>query len=365
LWKRGKTFYFKIPGRRWATTGQSVRADAEAHAIAAIHKTPPPPRRRTLRANLSLGDYLRPFYGPECPHIRRLRDEGKSIGEAYTYGCRQLIKKKILPDPVADVPVQDLRRADLLDFRSRLSEKYGPRTCNRTLQIIKTALTEGCYREELTRNPALGIGQKKYKQRAVGIFSEEEIKRMFGECPGPWADRMSWTAFLTLYSCGLRRGELMALAWRSIDFERAVVRITAAVKTDAGEVGPPKWGRERWTPLPRHTTQALREWRKATPFVLPGCTVFHDAEGRMLRRTWVTKTFGAAMQALGIDAKVRSLRPHSLRHTLATHLAATGYDAERIRAAMGWTTAAVQAQDTHLQPEHLRGQADAVDKLFG
>ena len=75
--------------------------------------------------------------------------------------------------------VHQLRRRDIIDFRSRLFTKNGPRIVNRTLGVLKTALKEGYFREDLHRDPTAGIGNIKYEAKESGIFTQKELKNLF------------------------------------------------------------------------------------------------------------------------------------------------------------------------------------------
>ncbi len=61
----------------------------------------------------------------------------------------------------------------------------------------------------------------------------------------------------------------------------------------------------------------------------------------------------------------RNLRPHSLRHSVATLLRAGGIDAAAIRASMGWSSEAVREGHTHWNVGHFGDRRRAVDELFG
>jgi integrase len=72
-----------------------------------------------------------------------------------------------------------------------------------------------------------------------------------------------------------------------------------------------------------------------------------------------------AIKAAKIDKQDRNLRPHSLRHSLATHLRGYGIDAAQIRAAMGWSSEAIQDNYTHWNEAHFKAQKKRVEELFG
>ncbi|MBN1835770.1 MAG: site-specific integrase [Spirochaetales bacterium] len=364
LWNRSGIFYYRLRGwSTWRTTGCDSKQDALDFIAEKLHELPPEPRRAAPGRKVSLKRYLEPFYTDECPHVQRLRTEGKSIGSYHIHACRQLIQNKINPDSISEIMVQDLRRADILDFRNRLAAKYGPSVVNRTIMVLKTALKEGLYREELQRDPSAGIGNIKYQLRESGTFTEEEIVRMFGECPGPWISDKAYTYFLLLFTTGIRRGEGLALTWGSVDFEHSVIYIRQTLLND-GRITPPKWGKTRETPLPEFTATALKTWRAKSLHVLPDSFVFSRPNGDPHKASWTHYCFHTAMRTLGIDARARQLRVHSLRHSSHSVLLAKGVSPELLRAAFGWSDIAVQRGYSHLSGQDLQGQARVIDGLF-
>ena len=354
--KRGYSYYVRWAGEKTAhATGCRTRRDAEEWARE---------RLGAVQTNVTVREYLEPYFTPECPHVQRLRGEGKSIGDTYIDDQRGRIKLHIFPDLLSNIHVSDLRRADVLDFRQRLIKKgVGPRTINRVIGILKIAFREGVYREELERNPADGIGNITYEEKEPGVFSTEELSRIFESNPGIWRDSVEYTCFLLAAASGLRRGELLALTWGQIDFDRSRIRIDRAMKSrDGSEIGKPKWGRTRETYLVPQSEEALRELRNQSDHVLPDGLVFGYPDGTIRLEKWWGGAFKKAMINAGIDAKARNLTPHSFRHSCATLLAEAQQDPRRIREALGWTGEIVADRYIHaeaLSLDGLRSEAES------
>ena len=127
--KSGYVWYYRLADEKTGhSTGESLKRKAAEYVENEILPKIERPGRVTL------GEYLRPFFvWDECPHVRRLRTEGKSISSTYVKDQRRRIEMYILGDPVCEIPIGDLRRADILDFRERLFDpdrerKVGART---------------------------------------------------------------------------------------------------------------------------------------------------------------------------------------------------------------------------------------------
>jgi integrase len=374
LWKRTDrrgVYYFCQGDGPWRSTGTPRRAEAEAYALAAIEKAREAARQAAEAAKLQretvpLREYLKPFYGPACVHVARLRAEKKSIGAEHVKHCRAILDKHIVTDPIAERNVRELRRGDIEDFRGRLLARgLGDGQVNRILRVLKTCLREGVHREDLERDPAAGVGLIHHRYPERGVFSRDELKALFPASGlGPWGSLQTYCLFMFAATMGARRSEILALRWRDIDLDKKEANIRQAWKSET-ELGPPKWGRAReGLPLPATTAARLRELRKASLHVLPDALVFHEADGGRLSSRWYQEAFHAGMKAAKIDAKARRLTGHSFRHSLATALRDAGVSAEKVQAALGWRDTKTMDGYTHFSAEHLRGQAELIDKLF-
>lgn len=271
----------------------------------------------------------------------------------------------MLTDPIADIPVGRLKGAHILDFRQRVLDAKGPGVANRALSALKCCLREGYFREELSRDPCLGVGRINIQRREVGTFTADELRMLFpAEEVGPWHDWQDYTAFIIAATCGLRRSEILALCWEHVDFENKLIRVEQSFNFKIETLGLPKWGKVRATPLPSRTAKALKDLRSESLHVLPGSFVFCYPDGTRLGGTWWADAFTRTMKDARIDAKTRNLKPHSFRHTLATILADKGQQPEKIRAALGWSNETTQSGYTHWGATDLNGQAAIIDGLL-
>lgn len=352
--------YFKLAGwKTYKSTGKKTKSDAMVVVQEAIEKETKNLTEQTL------GEYLQPYFRwTECPHVRRLREENKSISKEYVEDQRKRMERLILPDPISKRAFSNLKRADVLDFRSRLvAAGVGARTINRTIGILKIICKEAYFRMDIDRDPSLGIGEMKYEKNEIGTFSTKEIKALFEECPGVWRDRCGYTAFLLAAHCGLRRNEILGLQWKQVDFDNSVINVNQALR--GREIAPPKWQKVRISPITEKCIEELKKLRSESSWILPDSFVICPVTGEPFGVTWWRKRFYRAMKLAGIDRVGRNLRPHSFRHSLGSLLAGAGADGARIRASMGWSSEAVQAGYIHWQAEHFDGQREIIEKLLG
>ena len=359
LWKRGKVWYYKLPEiKHYLSTGQTTRRAAEHYVIDILNKKGP-----AVSCSYTFSQYAEPYFDwDRCPHVRRLREEGKSITRRHAKIQRQRLNKHILSDPFVNKRMSEITRADILVLRSRLLVKNAPATVNKVLGIVKVIFREALYREEITRDPTAGVGRIKEHKKERGVFTVEELRVLFPDHGyGPWRDVHDYTCFYLAAVTGLRRGEILALRWKHIDFDRRVLTVSEAWK-GGQEIGPPKWEHNRLVPLSSRTIDRLSRLQAASIRFSPDDFVFCSDSGQRFGETWWRKRFCAAMDRSTIDRQNRHLTPHSFRHTINTLVRNSGHDPAKIRAVLGWMDEAIQNNYTHWDVDHLKEWAGIVDK---
>ncbi len=159
--------------------------------------------------------------------------------------------------------------------------------------------------------------------RAMRILDRDDIPRLLD------AAESSYRALLaTAIFSGLRRGELLGLLWREVDFEAGLIQVSRALDHRGRRVEPKTPGAVREVVLMPALARTLREHRLASPFSGEDDYVFASASGRPRDgRNVLRRGLGRAVERAGLDGRERpTLRFHDLRHTYASLLVAGGAD---------------------------------------
>jgi integrase len=270
----------------------------------------------------------------------------------------------------------EIRRAHILDLRNRLKEKTGLNTVNKVIATVKTVLSEAYFRQEIEIDPGSRIGNIQHAKQERGILSLEELGFLFKEIPGPWGDLQAYCVFNTAVKTGMRCGEVLALTWDAIDFQADTIDIRQAWK-DQHNRGLPKSNKKRKIPVVRSVLDPLLQLQEESVRIATTDLVFCYEDGLRLGVTWWKNRFTKAMikaeesEKACTDWKDRNITPHSLRHSLNSHLLNSGCDPIKVRAYMGWSDnivqpilTAVQAGYTHWPPDMLRDLLPSIDALF-
>lgn len=149
--------------------------------------------------------------------------------------------------------------------------------------------------------------------------------------------------FLTAAFTGLRRGELIALRWRDVDFVGSVVRVRASY---AGErLTTPKSGRIRSVPLAPDVAKALAALGQRPAFTGDDDLVFVGEHGTYLDGSALRRRYGKALER----GHLRQLRFHDLRHTFGTRMIAKA-DISRVQEWMGHADVQTTMKYLHYAP---------------
>jgi integrase len=212
-------------------------------------------------------------------------------------------------------------------------------------RVLNRALARAVERETLSRNVAAIIKPPKVEEGEVEILTADEIALVLKGIDGHELAPMVNLDLAT----GLRRGELLALAWTSLDLDAATVRVVRAIEeTKAGlRLKVPKTGHGRRTlTFPTSTAAVLREHRKkqletrvALGLGKPDkeALVFCNPDGSMIKPSWFSYTWRNTRAA----RKLPKVTFHAFRHTHASALIAAGLDVVAISRRLGHSSPVV------------------------
>src|SRR5262249_2588755 len=147
----------------------------------------------------------------------------------------------------------------------------------------------------------------------------------------------------TLYSAGLRVGELTGLNRDDLDLDSGMLTVRGKGK------------RERLALLGRPALAALRDWLDAPTALGPRAqtqsAVFLNKNGTRLSSRSVGRLLEKYLAQAGLDPRTS---PHTLRHSFATHLLDAGADIRSVQELLGHRSLATTQIYTHVSTQRLR-----------
>ena len=204
---------------------------------------------------------------------------------------------------------------------------------------------EGVRPDEMTEL----ISGPKARRRVPETLTHGEIDRLL-DAPRPVdAYGMRGRALLELlYSSGLRVSEIAALTLPQLNLELGMVRVMG------------KGSKERIVPVGRRAIEAIEAYLvSGRPFFVKprtGSGVFLSERGRPLSR----KTIWHLIKGYARDAGIRkTVKPHLLRHSFATHLLSGGADLRAIQEMLGHADITTTQIYTAVETRRLLDQHEA------
>jgi site-specific recombinase XerD len=169
--------------------------------------------------------------------------------------------------------------------------------------------------------------RKPRRHRLPDVRTDEDCRRLIAAIKEP----IYRGCFTLIYAYGLRISEGIKLPVTAVDSKRLLLRVIG------------KRNRERALPLTEPILQMLREvWKihRSPRWLFPGWRIV-----RHLPDATARAAFKKARSECGFDD---GFRPHSLRHSFATHMLEQGVDIRIIQILLGHSTLRSTEVYTHL-----------------
>lgn len=350
LIKRGKIWYTKIrdPQTREIlnplSTGQTNKTRAEQWAQLEYDKV----NAMNGSSAMLLREWAERFFADGCPHISRLRDDGKHYSESTRKQNRAYVDTILLKDEIADLPLCTINKGDILDFRTRVIAMLGrTRSAQLAFGVLRIIMREAIQRDLLSVDPGANIRPGAYEKKdRIAIPMSGILAFLSLEY---WPDLKYWRPTVCAALTGMRAGEVRGVQWHHINKATGLIHILANIPAHSDEVKRPKWERSRNTIYPKELQAILEPLRCTTGFVF--------GEGPIPLNYW--KWQRAVENAAELSKQPVTL--HILRHSLNTYLRGKGIADDLLRGSFGWIDSRVQDGYTHRELYDLSSVNSAVD----
>jgi integrase/recombinase XerD len=244
-----------------------------------------------------------------------------------------------------------VRREHVTDFMFDQKER-GMSTSSicRSLAAVKM-FHRFLVRERLTtEDPTYLIETPKIWKRVPDVMSLQEVEAMIKAAQGRTGQAVRDQAILELfYASGMRVSELSGLKMDNLNLEIGYVRCVG------------KGGKERIIPIGRRAREALEKYlTMVRPKLLKEQfqpAVLLSRLGKSISRQSLWKIIKFYARKAGIK---KIVKPHTMRHSFATHLLEHGADLRSVQEMLGHADISTTQIYTHVDRERLK----AVHKEF-
>ena len=196
----------------------------------------------------------------------------------------------------------------------------------------------------VNENPTLILTSPKAPKKLPHVLMEEEISAIINAVVETFQYAKRDKAIIEmLYSCGLRVSELCALSLNNLYLNDDMIRIMG------------KGSKERLLPVGGRAKIFLNDYlihcRPGIQKDKGSSSVFLSRNGNPLTRAMINNILRKWSQVAGIT---KSVSPHTLRHSFATHLLEGGADLRFVQALLGHSDISTTQIYTHLDKHHLK-----------
>ena len=217
-------------------------------------------------------------------------------------------------------------------------------TINRSLAAIKM-FHRFLLRERITKeDPTNLVETPKLWKRVPEVLSAAEIEAMIKASQGRGWQEIRDNAILELfYASGMRVSELVGVTIDNINLDMGYVRCIG------------KGSKERIIPIGKRALTAIQRYcdtaRKKLVKSNHTSVLFLSRLGKKLSRQTVWKIIKYYAKKARIK---KSIKPHTLRHTFATHLLEHGADLRSVQEMLGHSDISTTQVYTHVDKERLK-----------
>ena len=299
--KRNSLWQAQVRSRKLGATSKSFHKKADALAWAKVQEAmmqtgewKPKDKRYS-----TIGDLIQNYLKKVTPR--------KKGAEPETRRLRRLLKE----DALMSIKLKDAQPHHFADYRDKRLED-GNRACQYDLVLLRAAWNTARieWGWNLKDNPLNLIRFPKSNPPRERRLKRGEYERLFAAC----AETKAWYLWplvnIAIETC-MRRGEILSLEWKHIDFEKGKALLPNT-----------KNGRSRWVPLSSSVLQLLETLPKESDRVFPITDVaVRQAWDRLRRRAGIT-----------------DLTFHDLRHEGISRLFETGMSIPHVMAVSGHQT---------------------------
>lgn len=245
---------------------------------------------------------------------------------------------------------REVTRSDIISFLHALKDDgKSTATISRNISSIRS-FHQFLIREKICdHDPALHIKLPRKERKLPDVLSEKEVTLLLNTVHGDTPLKIRNEAMFELaYATGLRVSELITLNVSDVHLTMGFVQCMG------------KGARERIVPMgdiaKRKIETYLGQARGKLVKQSTEQTLFVNHHGRPLTRQGFWKILKTAVREAGIT---KTITPHTLRHSFATHLLENGADLRIVQELLGHSDISTTQIYTHVTKTRLKDMYDA------
>ncbi|MEH7381789.1 tyrosine-type recombinase/integrase [Bacillus sp. JJ1533] len=278
------------------------------------------------------------------------------------------LRNHIIP-VLGHIPLQKINVQHLEEFIKKLNEKsIAAGTVKKIFNLVQTSFKSAERKELILKNPFNLLGKEdkpKVTRRKFDYWTTEEVKQFFSVLE----HRQKIMFVLAIYT-GMRRGEILGLRWKDIDFNNNQLRITQTLKprNRIKEDGGKTENASRSITVSPFVMSELKKHRPLIAKEKLKAEKYHDNDlvvcqenGKPVSLGNFTKFWNRIIEKTGM----RRIKFHDLRHTCASLLLSAGVHPKVVQELLGHASIKITLDNySHMMPNMQEDAVKALDKLL-
>ena len=269
------------------------------------------------------------------------RNLAKNTLESYKRDLRKYLKFIIDQENINSI--NDISQSHVRQYiRTQNKKGYTSSTISRVFSSIRSYHNFLLAEKLVDENPTQVLVNPRNAKKLPNVLSEAEISLIIDSIDESNQFFQRDKAIIEmLYSCGLRVTELCDLELSNLFLNDNLIRLMG------------KGSMERLFPIGMKSKKYLDDFfsqRHKFSEKTGSSVVFLSKNGNPLTRAMINNILNKWSMVAGIR---KSISPHTLRHSFATHLLTNGVDLRFVQALLGHSNISTTQIYTHLDKEHL------------
>ena len=268
----------------------------------------------------------------------------KGLSENTTQAYR-----RDLTDFISGIKVElsNINRNQITTYIRNLHEKhYSPTSVMRKIASLRGFFKWLCANNYCNANPTLTLEQPKVPKKLPKVMTLQEIETLLNQ----HLTKLEKVILELLYDCGLRVSELVNLKINDYDLNAKYIQCYG------------KGSKERIVPMGKKAVTAVKNYMPERDYLIQKYRLntkrllIHE-NGRELTRQDVYNFIHAQGKKIH-----KTISPHTLRHSFATHLLENGADLRVVQELLGHSDVSTTQLYTHISKKRLKEVYFSINK---
>ena len=270
--------------------------------------------------------------------------DNKTIGTLENFSPALSLNDEIErnpPDSAGKLEAENLKA-----YIRRIQEQYARPTVARKISAIRSFYRYLRREQLIDDDPSRLVKGPKLARRLPACLEKDEIKKLMLACDASPLGVRDRAVLEVLYATGMRVGELCRLSIQ--DYDRTLLEIKVFGKGSKERLVLLNESAQHW--LNKYMDE---HWQHFSDNInpQPDSPLFISRQASRLSSRSVHRIVLKYARLAQIE---KSITPHTLRHTFATHMLEGGADLRAVQDLLGHTTISTTQIYTHVSTERLR-----------